>query len=157
MTTVQSFPPVWGRDATTLILGSMPGTASLLAQQYYAHPRNAFWRIMESLFAIPAHWPYPDRCAALVERRVALWDALKACTRAGSLDSDIVESSIVANDFASFLDRCTGIRVIYFNGAKSEQVFARYVVPTLPARKLSPATALASPPHCSAGTRSRPG
>lgn len=138
---VYSFPPISAPDATRLVLGSMPGKASLAAGQYYAHPRNHFWQVIETLFDLPAGSSYEARCAVLVEHRIALWDVLKACFRTSSLDSDIVEESIVPNDFAGFLARHPRIRAIYFNGAKAESVYLRYVRPTLP-------DALASIPLC---------
>lgn len=126
-----SFPPIAGDKATVLILGSMPGVASLEAQQYYAHPRNAFWPIMADLFDLETDWPYQKRCEHLVQSGVAVWDTLKACHRPGSLDQHIDPSSIEANDFMSFLDQHTSISSIFFNGTKAEQVFVRYVLPKL--------------------------
>jgi double-stranded uracil-DNA glycosylase len=117
----------------------MPGQMSLAAQQYYAHPRNYFWRFIEEIFALNAALPYEQRCLQLLERRVALWDVLKTCTRSGSLDSDIISSSIIPNDFHHFLNDHPDIKMIYFNGTKAEQVFRRYVVPSLsPAQALIP-------------------
>lgn len=133
MTYIHSFEPIAGAKAAVLILGSMPGKASLQAQQYYAHPRNAFWRIIEALFDLEPDLPYNQRCAQLLAHRVALWDVLKTCTRASSLDSDIDDSSIVPNDFSSFLKAHRQIKYIYFNGAKAEQMYQKYVVPALPA------------------------
>ncbi|MCZ6772970.1 MAG: DNA-deoxyinosine glycosylase, partial [Proteobacteria bacterium] len=63
MAVIHSFPPISNPRATTLILGSMPGKASLLAKKYYAHPRNAFWRIIEQLFGVDATLGYEERCA----------------------------------------------------------------------------------------------
>jgi TDG/mug DNA glycosylase family protein len=114
-----------------LILGSMPGRVSLSQHQYYAHPHNLFWPIMGELFGAGPQLPYEERLRILLANRVALWDVLQQCHRASALDSDIVEASIVANDFAGFFARHTGIRCICFNGAKAQQAFRRYVLPGL--------------------------
>jgi TDG/mug DNA glycosylase family protein len=132
MTRVHSFPPTATVCATRLILGSMPGSASLAAHQYYAHPRNIFWQIMHRVLDVRSDASYEKRCQGLAEKGVALWDVLKTCTRTGSLDSDIVESSMVPNDFEAFLRAHPGIRTIFFNGAKAERTYSRHVQPRLP-------------------------
>ena len=117
--------------ARVLILGSMPGVRSLEAEQYYAHPRNLFWPIIEALFEIPAAWPYEARCEALAEKGVALWDVIGRCERNGSLDSAIRNQTLQPNDFADFFTRHRKIRRVFFNGGKAEEVFRRRVLPTL--------------------------
>lgn len=114
-----------------LILGSMPGAASLAAGQYYAHPRNAFWPIIGRLLGFPPDLPYPERLAVLRSRGIALWDVLHSCSRAGSLDASIDESSIRPNAIGRFLETHGAIQRIYFNGAKAEQAFRRHVLPSL--------------------------
>jgi hypoxanthine-DNA glycosylase len=111
-----------------LILGSMPGIASLRAGEYYAHPRNAFWQIIGTLLEIDTGASYERRVAALRKRRIALWDVLESCTRKTSLDSDIDDSSIVVNNFARFLRAHAKIRTICFNGAKAESCYRKYVL-----------------------------
>lgn len=106
----------------------MPGRVSLSQHQYYAHPHNLFWPIMGELFGAEPQLPYEERLRILQANGVALWDVLQQCYRASALDSDIVEASIIANDFAGFFARHTKIRHIYFNGAKAEQAFRRYVL-----------------------------
>jgi TDG/mug DNA glycosylase family protein len=134
MTKIYSFLPLQNDSAQRLILGTMPGKASLIAQQYYAHPRNHFWGFITSLLELPPTLSYAERCAALIDHRIALWDVLKACVRSGSLDADIEESSLEANDFRTFLAAHPQIRHIYFNGAKAEALWRRHVQPQLPAR-----------------------
>ena len=122
-----SFPPIATPDARILILGSMPGRASLAAGQYYAHPRNAFWPIMEHLIGFDASRDYPARVDALKEAGIAVWDVLHSCHRRGSLDSAIDDNSLVANDLAGFLVAHAGIRHIFFNGSKAESCFRRHI------------------------------
>jgi len=131
MTYVHSFAAVAEADARVLILGSMPGRMSLERNQYYAHPRNAFWPLMGELFGAGPELRYEERLLKLRQQHVALWDVLKLCTREGSLDSAIVESSIECNDFAALLQRCPRIRHVFFNGAKAEASYQRYVAPVL--------------------------
>lgn len=129
MSVVHSFEPIVGPSATTLILGSMPGVASLAAQQYYAHPRNAFWPIMGTVFGAGPDTSYADRTTTLQRNGIAVWDVLKLCLREGSLDSAIDESSIVTNDIAGLLEAYPTIDRVLFNGAKAHESYRRYVTP----------------------------
>jgi len=126
-----SFAPIAAKDAQILILGSMPGIKSLQEQQYYAHPRNAFWPIMANLFDFDLSLSYQARCQQLKLHKVAVWDVLKSCRRQGSLDQHIEPGSIVPNDFLSFLKQHKQIQHIFFNGGKAEQIFNKQVLPTL--------------------------
>jgi hypoxanthine-DNA glycosylase len=131
MPRLRSFAPVSRPDATVLILGSMPGAASLAAGEYYAHPRNTFWDLMGELAGAHRSVPYAQRLQRLLDARIALWDVMASCERHNSLDADIEEDSIVPNDFAAFFDAHPQIGCVLFNGAKAEQSFRRYVLPTL--------------------------
>lgn len=133
MDVLTSFPEIITPDSTVLILGSMPGTLSLRREQYYAHPRNDFWRIMGDLVGVPVESDYPVRIAHLKQTGIALWDSLKYCVRPGSLDAAIVAGSEEPNDFTALLADHPALRAIAFNGKKSEQVFRQQVLPTIPA------------------------
>jgi hypoxanthine-DNA glycosylase len=124
---LQAFSPVAKPDARILILGSMPSAASLAAQQYYAHPRNAFWLILATITGVAADAPYSERLNSLIDARFALWDVLQSCERKGSLDSAIVDATSVANDFALFINEHPYLERVVFNGAKAEQCFRRQV------------------------------
>lgn len=126
-----SFKPVASKKAKILILGSMPGKASLEAGQYYAYPRNAFWPIIMAILGKEATVSYEDKTKALVESGIALWDVLHSCERNTSLDSDIVKSTEGVNDFQDFFKRHPEIKYIFFNGAKAEECFKRKVLPDI--------------------------
>ena len=121
----QGFPPLLGHFPDTLILGSMPSVKSLEHQQYYAHPRNAFWPIMANLLSFDATLPYEQRCDLLKQHNIAVWDVLKACQRKGSLDQSINNDSLVLNDFNTLLKTHSSIKRLFFNGTKAEVVFKK--------------------------------
>jgi hypoxanthine-DNA glycosylase len=133
MARARSFPPLARKDARVLILGSMPGVASLRERQYYAHAQNQFWPIMGRLFSAGRELDYEERVRALVRQRVAVWDVLKSCEREGSLDGDIDPASERPNDFRRFFDEHPQVRSVFFNGGKAQAAFTRHVLPRLPA------------------------
>ncbi|HSW12515.1 MAG TPA: DNA-deoxyinosine glycosylase [Solimonas sp.] len=128
---LQSFPPVVDDRAGILILGSMPGAASLKENQYYAHPRNSFWWIFGELVGAKPELPYNKRIALLQQHGIALWDVLARCERPGSLDANIIEKSIVPNDFVPFYRQYPRIWRVFFNGSKARDSYQQYVLPTL--------------------------
>jgi double-stranded uracil-DNA glycosylase len=128
---VESFPPLAKEDAALLILGSMPGPASLARNEYYGHPQNLFWKLLGEIFDFPATAPYPVRVEALMRRRIAVWDVLHSCTRPGALDSAIVMNTAVVSDVAGFLAAHPRITRIAFNGSTAEKIFRKRVLPTL--------------------------
>jgi hypoxanthine-DNA glycosylase len=128
---IQGFGPIAAPDARVLILGTLPSEASLRAGQYYAHPHNAFWFIMERLFAQESGLDYEARKCLLIGAKVALWDVLHAAEREGSLDSAIAPGSENVNDFGGFFAQHPGIHTVVFNGAKAHHLFQRHVLNTI--------------------------
>ncbi|MGE0735130.1 MAG: DNA-deoxyinosine glycosylase [Alphaproteobacteria bacterium] len=121
---IRSFAPIADKRARTLILGSMPGVASLCARQYYAHRQNQFWRIMGRLLSMPPDLPYAERVERLRDGGIAVWDVLHSCVRDGSLDTAIADET--PNDFAKFFRTYREIDRVFFNGAKAETSFRRH-------------------------------
>ena len=121
---LQSFPPAAAEGVRVLVLGSMPGVESLRQQQYYAHPRNAFWPIMGTLFGFSPSLPYKQRLIKLNQAGVALWDSLGGCERSGSLDSNIRKP--VPNDIPGLLKQYPEIHAIFCNGSASFQFLKKY-------------------------------
>jgi hypoxanthine-DNA glycosylase len=120
-----SFPPIAKKDSKLLILGSMPGKDSLKYNEYYAHPRNAFWKLMFDILQTPYSSDYSKKQQLLFDNKIALWDTLANCYREGSLDSDIMEEE--PNDIRAFLDTHPKVRNIAFNGKSSQLFFNRYI------------------------------
>ena len=134
---LQGLPPVAHPASRVLVLGSMPGAASLAAGAYYAHPRNLFWPLLGELLDFDPAWSYTRRVHALTRAGIALWDVIGACRRAGSLDARIDRQSIEVNDFTSFFARHPRLHTVCFNGATAAASFRRLVLPTLPVTSLS--------------------
>jgi TDG/mug DNA glycosylase family protein len=98
-----------------LVLGSFPSTASLVAQQYYAHPQNQFWRILGAVIEQPLkEMDYASRIAAVQAAGIAIWDVFATCERTGSLDSAIREAR--PNDLRALRTVAPALRRICFNG-----------------------------------------
>lgn len=132
MSRKQGLGPVWAPDARLLILGSLPGDASIAAQQYYGHPQNAFWRLIGAVIGTDlVGLAYPERLAALTGARVALWDVLAEAVRPGSLDSAIRDER--TNDLAAFLDGLPDLTAIAFNGGKAARLGERMLAGVQPA------------------------
>jgi double-stranded uracil-DNA glycosylase len=135
--------PVIAPDTRILVLGSFPGAASLAAQQYYAHPRNQFWRLMSAVTNEPlADMDYDERLARLLAHQIGLWDAVAACEREGSLDAAIRQAK--ANEFGVLLRHSPHLFRVGFNGktsGKSEQRFSTAGFETLVLPSSSPAYA----------------
>ena len=125
------FSPIASKNSQILILGSMPSIKSLDQQQYYAHPRNAFWPILSTLCKMEENLTYAQRCQQLIKHQFAVWDVLQSCQRQGSLDANIDPRSVIVNDFTLFFQHHPHIRRIFFNGTKAQQLFKQYVLITL--------------------------
>ncbi len=116
--------PIWREDARLLLLGSLPGDASLARARYYGHPRNGFWRLMGGVtgIALP-DMDYEARTAALTGAGVALWDVIAQAHRPGSLDSAIRDEQ--GNDLAGLISALPRLQAIAFNGGKAAKAGAR--------------------------------
>ena len=119
-----AFPPVAPPGARVLILGSMPSVESLARGFYYAHPRNAFWRILAEVYGEPLPGDIPEKVALLHRRGIALWDVLASCEREGSLDSAIRRPA--PNDFDGLFERCPEICRILLNGGTAARLFMKH-------------------------------
>ncbi|HUO43729.1 MAG TPA: DNA-deoxyinosine glycosylase [Burkholderiales bacterium] len=139
----EGFEPVVDTDIEVLILGSFPSLASLGKRQYYAHPRNQFWRLVGAVISEPlSEMEYGQRLRMLLRHRIGLWDVIGACARRGSLDSDIRDPR--HNDFKRITRIAKNLRRVCFNGrtaGKLEPQFAALGYQTLVLPSSSPAHA----------------
>lgn len=148
---VTSFEPLLPPGARVLIVGSMPGAASLRAGRYYAHPRNAFWSLVGMWTGVSAQADYAERVDGLSRVGIALWDVLAACRREGSLDQSILPEGREMHDFRRVWRACPDLAGIAANGGLAYRL-ARQHLPTT-ARKLPPLIQLpsSSPAHARLG------
>ena len=142
--------PVAGEDPVVLILGSFPGRLSLASREYYGNAQNHFWMIMEELFSLDRSLPYPERCARLAGRGIALWDVVSVCSRGGSADSTIRNPRF--NNLEGFLLLHPTVRLIALNGTTAGRYYAESrartaAVPSVILPSTSPANARLSLPE----------
>ncbi|MFO1106694.1 MAG: DNA-deoxyinosine glycosylase [Amaricoccus sp.] len=120
----RAFAPVAGPGTRVLVLGSLPGAASLAAGQYYAHPRNGFWRLIGAVIGRElGPLGYSERLAALEAAGIGLWDTVASAVRPGSLDGAI--RGIEPAELGQLASRLPELRAIGFNGAKAAAVGRR--------------------------------
>ncbi|WP_035056980.1 DNA-deoxyinosine glycosylase [Andreprevotia chitinilytica] len=130
-TALNCLPPVVNPDVRVLVLGSLPGAASLAQQAYYAHPRNAFWPIMAALTQQPlAALPYMERLQALLDAGVGLWDVVGQAKRRGSLDADLRDVS--TNPLFELITTLPRLQAIAFNGQTAYKLGHKQLPPHLP-------------------------
>lgn len=122
--TKTSFDPISNADTTVLILGTMPGDKSLELGEYYGHPRNRFWKIISTITDNDLPQTYTDKKALLLKTKIGVWDVAHKANRKGSLDSAIEDEA--PNDLDSFIARHKNLKVIGFNGTKSQALFDKY-------------------------------
>jgi len=120
----RSFPPVVDARARLLVLGTLPGEESLRRQQYYAHPRNLFWRIVFALFDATPPADYAQRLAFIAAHRIALWDVCEIGERERSADTTI--RSERPNAIDQLLDEYPLIRAVAFNGTTARRLYDRH-------------------------------
>jgi hypoxanthine-DNA glycosylase len=126
------FAPLVGLQPRILILGSLPGRASLAAGEYYGLPRNAFWQIVAELTGKSAGTGYAERCQALTARGIALWDVCASAERSGSLDSRIRRPSVRLNPIGEWLLDHPTVRTVFFNGQAAANLARPCIGPTAP-------------------------
>ncbi len=122
---IRSFGPVVDARSRILILGSMPGVMSLEKQEYYGHPRNAFWKIIYAVFGRAVEDDYRIRCAFLKSRGVALWDVIESCERPGSSDTAITNAR--PNDITRLVRGHRAITAVLFNGHAAEKIYKKHI------------------------------
>ena len=124
----RAFDPVVDANTRLLILGSLPGDASLKAGQYYGHPQNGFWRLVGGVIGVDlVALPYPDRLEALKAASVGLWDVIASADRPGSLDAAIRNAE--AADLNRLIDSLPLLRAVAFNGATAARLGRRILSP----------------------------
>jgi hypoxanthine-DNA glycosylase len=123
---IEGLAPIARRDARILLLGSIPGVQSLVEQRYYAHPANAFWHLVSQVTRCELPSTQLARRRLLIDNRIALWDVVYRCRRAGSLDSAIDAESVAVNDIEEFLRHHRSVRALFFNGGAAASLFERH-------------------------------
>ena len=114
-------PPVVDDGVQLLICGSLPGDASLREARYYAHPRNHFWRLLETVMDETLHErPYAARLQQLLDRGVGLWDTVGSAVREGSLDGALQQ--VRTNPLHQLVGSLPSLQAVAFNGKTAARI-----------------------------------
>lgn len=127
----QGFKPLLGLEPKVLILGTMPSVQSLKSQEYYGHPRNAFWWIMSELCQFDSNLSYSEKVKAILKSKIAVWDVIASCHRPGSLDSKIDQDTVTPNNLVSIFQQTPSFKLIAFNGQAAEKLFRKFIDETV--------------------------
>jgi len=119
-----SFEPIADADTTILILGSLPGDKSLELLEYYGHPRNRFWKIIATITQFDLPLTYTAKIELLLKTKIGTWDVAHKANRKGSLDSFIKD--VEPNNINEFIESHPNLKVIGFNGTKSQTLYDKY-------------------------------
>jgi hypoxanthine-DNA glycosylase len=138
---IHPFPPILDTQTRILFLGSFPSIASFEQSFYYAHPRNAFWPILEEIFNVRLV-TNDEKKAFCLEKGIGLWDVIGSCERSNSSDTNL--KNCIPNDFKKLLEEFPNIRALGFTGKKSHDLFVKYFKDLEIERVLLPST---SPAH----------
>ncbi|MDE7416864.1 MAG: DNA-deoxyinosine glycosylase [Lachnospiraceae bacterium] len=120
-----TFDPVYDKNSTILILGSMPSVKSREQQFYYGHPQNRFWKVISAVFGETEPDTIAEKKEFLLRNNVALWDVIASCDIIGSSDSSI--KNVKGNDMNVILS-AADIQTIFLNGGKAHELFMKYCV-----------------------------
>lgn len=123
---IHPFPPLFGENSKTLILGSFPSVKSREAMFFYGHPQNRFWKVLAVIFNEKIPQNIEEKKKLVLDNNLALWDSIHSCTITGSSDSSIKD--VVANDIGEII-RNSKIDRIFCNGALSHKMYMKYIFP----------------------------
>lgn len=119
-----SFPPISDPKTEVLILGTLPGDRSLESGEYFAHPRNRFWKIISAITNNPLPQNYSEKVELLYRTRIGVWNVLHKARRKGSLDTAIQNE--VPNDLPRFISGHGNLKVIAFDGLKAAAFYDKH-------------------------------
>ncbi len=116
---------VVNKNTKIMIIGSFPSEISLKRKEYYANPRNQFWKIVSALLKVDVqNISYEKKLKLLLKNCIGLWDSIDSCKRQGSQDMTITCERL--NDFEVLFEEYPGIKVVFCNGKKAYKSFSTF-------------------------------
>lgn len=120
--------PIYNENSKILILGSFPSVKSREVQFFYGHKQNRFWKVLAGVLGCEVPVDIPEKKQMLLSHGIAIWDVIASCDIVGSSDASI--RNVKANDLSKILN-VANIGAIYANGAKSYELYQKYIYSTI--------------------------